>query len=111
MVKETGFYDLLGVSLRADFAPKSSFANSFKVGPNASDAELKTAYKKGALKHHPGMARYYFLNSDNYVLMPLQIKMPTIQMLPRSSKKYRMPTKSFRIARNAQYMISMARKA
>ncbi|KAI9894697.1 MAG: Type I HSP40 co-chaperone [Vezdaea aestivalis] len=35
MVRETAFYDVLGVA------------------PTASDAELKSAYKKGALKHHP----------------------------------------------------------
>ena len=35
MVKETKFYDVLG------------------VGPDATDAQLKTAYRKGALKHHP----------------------------------------------------------
>ncbi|MCJ1437050.1 Type I HSP40 co-chaperone [Xylographa pallens] len=36
MVKETRFYDLL------------------EIPPTASDAQLKTAYKKGALRHHPG---------------------------------------------------------
>nr|POF25987.1 mitochondrial protein import protein mas5 [Quercus suber] len=35
MVKDSKFYDVLGVS------------------PDASDAQLKTAYRKGALKHHP----------------------------------------------------------
>ncbi|KAI9698180.1 MAG: Type I HSP40 co-chaperone [Candelina mexicana] len=35
MVKDNKFYDLLGVS------------------PGANDAELRSAYKKGALKHHP----------------------------------------------------------
>ncbi|KAK7521663.1 hypothetical protein IWX49DRAFT_639137 [Phyllosticta citricarpa] len=35
MVKETKFYDILGVS------------------PDASEAQLKSAYKKGALKYHP----------------------------------------------------------
>ncbi|KAF2679310.1 DnaJ-domain-containing protein [Lentithecium fluviatile CBS 122367] len=35
MVKDTKFYDILGVS------------------PDATDAQLKSAYKKGALKHHP----------------------------------------------------------
>ena len=35
MVKDTKFYDILG------------------VGSDASDAQLKTAYRKGALKHHP----------------------------------------------------------
>ena len=35
MVKETKFYDVLGVT------------------PDASDAQMKSAYRKGALKHHP----------------------------------------------------------
>ncbi|KAL9060443.1 MAG: hypothetical protein Q9162_000616 [Coniocarpon cinnabarinum] len=35
MVKETGFYDTLGVS------------------PDAGDSQLKSAYKKGALRYHP----------------------------------------------------------
>ena len=35
MVKDTKYYDALGVA------------------PDASDAQMKTAYRKGALKHHP----------------------------------------------------------
>lgn len=37
MVKDTKFYDILGVA------------------PDASEAQLKSAYRKGALKHHPGV--------------------------------------------------------
>jgi curved DNA-binding protein CbpA len=39
MVKDTKYYDALGVD------------------PSATDAQLKTAYKKGALKYHPGKPR------------------------------------------------------
>jgi DnaJ family protein A protein 2 len=38
MVKDTKYYDILGVD------------------PSASEPQLKSAYKKGALKHHPGIS-------------------------------------------------------
>lgn len=30
-----------------------------RVAPDATEAQMKTAYRKGALKHHPGMRRIY----------------------------------------------------
>lgn len=55
MVKETKFYDLLGVGtyLRNVHMQKHDLTLR-QVTPTASDAELRSAYKKGALKHHPG---------------------------------------------------------
>jgi DnaJ family protein A protein 2 len=41
MVKDTKFYETLGVA------------------PDATEAQLKSAYRKGALKFHPGMSLYY----------------------------------------------------
>lgn len=43
MVKDQKFYDILGVS------------------PDCTEAQLKSAYKKGALKHHPGMLFFHGL--------------------------------------------------
>lgn len=46
--------------------------NLLQVTPTASDAELKSAYKRGALKHHPGqqwlweMAELPGANGDDY---------------------------------------------
>lgn len=46
MVKDTKFYDTLGVA------------------PDATEAQLKTAYRKGALKHHPGLSHAHALSTE-----------------------------------------------
>lgn len=33
-----------------------------QVPPTATEAQLKTAYKKGALKFHPGMSPYILIH-------------------------------------------------
>jgi len=53
MVKETKFYDILGVS-RPFLSWENAKLTIQQVSPNATEAELKKAYKVGALKHHPG---------------------------------------------------------
>ena len=64
MVKESKLYDLLGVST----TPLNKILIwhrdwlMLQVSSDASEAQLKTAYKKGALKYHPGPA---------YLLLPI----------------------------------------
>ncbi|WPH02499.1 Hypothetical protein R9X50_00536400 [Acrodontium crateriforme] len=48
MVKDTKFYDILGVS------------------PDATDAQLKSAYRKGALKHHPDKNQHSAEAADKF---------------------------------------------
>lgn len=95
MVRETKFYDILGVA------------------PDATEAQLKSAYKKGALKYHPGR----FFSSLTYppsrnlgVLTTSQIRMHTTPMRPRSSRSYRTPTRSCKIPRNARSTTSMVKR-
>lgn len=55
MAKDTKFYDLLGVSLdHLTLNRQLYLTNHGKVSPSCTEAELKKAYKIGALKHHPG---------------------------------------------------------
>ena len=63
MVKETKFYDALGVS---DSSSEKAFqpANEGQVPPDANESQLKSAYKKGALKYHPGTFNLTVQESD-----------------------------------------------
>ena len=60
MVKDTKFYDLLGVrycpvhKLSLVCQSGENWQSGLQVPDTASEAQLKSAYKKGALKYHPG---------------------------------------------------------
>lgn len=57
MVRDTKFYDALGVSVGGTLTSFEFGADcpQNQVDPAATEAELKKAYRVGALKHHPGM--------------------------------------------------------
>ena len=80
-----------------------------KVSPNASDSELKTAYKKGALKHHPGTSCTTFVCYWVSTYSP-QTRTHITPKLRKSLKTYRRHTKYSRIHRNDRSTISMVRK-
>lgn len=82
-----------------------------QVAPSASEQELKTAYKKGALKHHPGnLISPLQALRRRQVLTSVKIRtLPTL-MPPTSSRTSLTPTKLYRTPRSVNYMISTAKK-
>jgi hypothetical protein len=83
-----------------------------QVPPTATEAQLKTAYKKGALKYHPGLSTpqiWYGLLADQ-VGFTIQTKMlPTLMPL-KNSKNFPTLTKSCLTLRNVKSTTNMARR-
>jgi len=92
MVKDTKYYDALGVDA------------------SATDAQLKTAYKKGALKYHPGKPRGLDQIRRKTDLAFWQTKMPTTLRPPKNSKNSPKPMKCSRTRRNVSSTINTAKR-
>lgn len=70
-----------------------TYYNALGVKPEATELEIKKAYRKLAIIHHPGRSHLRYLDPWNVRLMR-QIKTPATRLHMPNSKRSVKPTKS-----------------